>query len=145
MRYPSTVFSATLLEFPAWELHVDVHDPENLTGSFMDRPAKSFKKTSNSPMLKRDKFDFRGNFMCINSEGLLNNTKTNVATVKKKLDFWIYRMEYYHPQRNMLRDGMRGQNPSTQAATSFPVRLILRGYVSWCTWSGLRHNYMYVL
>lgn len=35
-------------------------------------------------MLKRDKFDFRGNFMCINSEGLLNNTKTNVATVKKK-------------------------------------------------------------
>lgn len=33
-------------------------------------------------MLKRDKFDFRGNFMCINSEGLLK--KTNVATVKKK-------------------------------------------------------------
>lgn len=59
-----------------------MHDPENLTGCFMDRPAKSLKKTSNSPMLKRDKFDFRGNFMCINSEGLLK--KTNVATVKKK-------------------------------------------------------------
>lgn len=67
-------------------------------------------------MLKRDKFDFRGNFMCINSEGLLNNTKTNVATVKKKLDFWIYRMEYYHPQRKMLRDGMRGQ-PRSQCVS----------------------------
>lgn len=76
-----------LLEFLVWELYVDVYDLENLIGCFMDRFVKLFKKISNFLMLKCDKFDFWGNFMCINLEGFFNNIKINVVIVKKKVGF----------------------------------------------------------